>query len=73
MAKTPPADAALSDAAPAAPPPAARFVGERDANGIALAFLDGVPARDLSADEWAALTDDTRAAALATGLYTLAP
>lgn len=30
----------------------------------------GVPARDLTPDEWAAMTDDQRAALLRSGLYT---
>ena len=38
-----------------------RYVGEGE-------FVIGVPARDLSADEWSALTDDQREAAK--NLYT---
>jgi hypothetical protein len=32
-------------------------------------YLEGVPIRDLTLDEWLALSDATRALALATGLY----
>lgn len=32
-------------------------------------YLTGVPARDLTDDEWAALPEDRRAEAEATGLY----
>ena len=32
-------------------------------------FLQGIPARDLSTDEWAALSDDDRQRARASGLY----
>jgi hypothetical protein len=32
-------------------------------------FLSGVPARDLSLDEWRGLSRDLRRAALARGLY----
>ena len=39
-----------------------RYIG----NG---AYLVGVPARDLTVDEWAALDDETRATALALKLY----
>lgn len=44
--------------------PAARYLGEGHA------FVAGVPMRDLSADEWAALGDDLRRICLATQLYT---
>lgn len=33
------------------------------------AFWPGVPARDMTADEWAALTEDTRARVLEMNLY----
>lgn len=36
-------------------------------------YLPGVPARDLTAEEWAALGADTQALALALGLYEAAP
>lgn len=32
-------------------------------------YVNGVPARYLTAEEWAALTDDQRATCLAEGLY----
>lgn len=32
-------------------------------------YLEGVPIRDLTPDEWQALSDATRALALASGLY----
>lgn len=32
--------------------------------------FSGIPARNLTPDEWAALTDDQRAALTASGLYT---
>jgi len=32
-------------------------------------FVAGVPARNMTAEEWAELPDDAKAAALATGLY----
>lgn len=51
-------------AAQEAPAPAARYLGEGHA------FVAGVPMRDLSADEWAALGDDLRRICLATQLYT---
>lgn len=36
---------------------------------IGTGFLQGIPARDLTADEWAALTNDDRQRARASGLY----
>lgn len=36
------------------------------------AWIDGIPARDLTADEWAELTEAQKAHALASGLYQLA-
>jgi hypothetical protein len=33
-------------------------------------FFPGIPARDLTPEEWAALTDKQRAALTASGLYT---
>jgi hypothetical protein len=33
--------------------------------------IEGVPARDLSAEEWSALADEQREAALSSGLYEL--
>lgn len=37
--------------------------------GDGSAWVDGIPARDLTNDEWAALTDDQRLHAVASGLY----
>jgi len=36
-------------------------------------WIDGIPARDLTADEWAELTEAQQAHAIASGLYTQAP
>lgn len=36
---------------------------------VGTGFLSGVPARDLSVEEWRALPRDVRRAALANGLY----
>ena len=46
-------------------PIAARYVG-------AGAFLQGMPARDVTVAEWEALTEDQRALGVALGLYVLA-
>lgn len=45
------------------------FVAERNANGKPRAYLQGIPARDLDAQDLAALTDDQIAAAIGSGLY----
>lgn len=45
------------------------WVGPRNAAGEPRAWLPGVPARDLTAGEAAALDAATHAAALASGLY----
>lgn len=37
------------------------------------AWISGIPARDLSAAEWAALTPDQQQHALSSGLYVAAP
>lgn len=47
-----------------------RWIGARKASGAPQRFIDGVPARDLTAEETAALSKDTHAAVLASGLYT---
>jgi hypothetical protein len=38
----------------------------------ALEYIPGIPQRDLSASEWAALSEDTQRAALESRLYVLA-
>lgn len=48
-----------------AEPTGVRYIGAGD-------YLPGVPARDLTADEWAALGADTQALALSLGLYIVA-
>jgi hypothetical protein len=49
-----------------------RFTGARDAQGQALEFFSGVPARDLTAEDVAALGDAEYALVEASGLYQLA-
>lgn len=51
---------------PTAAPEGARYTGD------GTQFLSGVPARDLTPEEWADLPDALRAVALATGLYVTA-
>lgn len=46
-----------------------RFVGQRDASGQPLEYFHGIPARDLTADDVAALTDDQYATVEASALY----
>lgn len=41
--------------------------------GDGSAWIDGIPARDLTAEDWAELTEAQKAHALASGLYTQAP
>jgi hypothetical protein len=36
-------------------------------------WIDGIPARDLTADEWAELTEAQQKHAIESGLYALAP
>ena len=48
---------------------AVRFTGEYDDYRQPLAWVNGVPARDLTADEWLSLSDEQRALCLSTGLY----
>jgi len=45
------------------------FKGEFDEQGNPLAFINGIPARDLTTDEWAALSEAQRTHAAASGLY----
>jgi hypothetical protein len=40
-------------------------------NGDGTAFISGVPIRNLTADEWSALSDELRALCLESGLYSL--
>lgn len=60
-----------NDGATSTEPPATAwaFVGERDDDGRAMRFLRDVPARDLDADEVAALGESRRERAMASGLY----
>jgi len=46
-----------------------RFVGQKDAAGQPAEYIAGVPARDLTADDVAQLTDDNYAAVEASALY----
>lgn len=46
-----------------------RFVGNRDDQGRPLEYFAGIPARDLTADDVAVLTDDQYATVEASALY----
>lgn len=45
------------------------FEGARDADGVPLAFVPGVPARDLDGEAWYALPADLRENAIRLGLH----
>jgi hypothetical protein len=49
--------------------PAIHFIGPRDANGYPLQFHEGIPARDLESEEYAALSDEQREIVRNSGLY----
>lgn len=49
----------------------AKFVGPRDADGVPLEFVNGVPAKDHSESEFANLSDEQKAAMDASPLYDL--
>lgn len=54
------------------PKPFAVFRGGADERGEPLAFIPGVPARDLTQAEWETLTDEQRQTCLTTNLYDVA-
>lgn len=56
------AEAETTDNRQPTPDIAVRYVGEGK-------FLPGIPARDLSVDEWAALSDEVRGVCLSEGMY----
>jgi hypothetical protein len=50
-----------------------RFVGARDANGVAVLYLSGVPAQDITASEAAAMDEEMLAVIEASPLYETLP
>jgi hypothetical protein len=54
------------------PLPVATYRGGVDENGQPLAFIPGVPTRDLTQTEWDALPDELRQMCLTTKLYDVA-
>lgn len=50
----------------------ARFTGKKDADGMPVEYLGGVPARSLDEDEFKALTDEQQEAVKASSIYTMA-
>ena len=49
--------------------PVIHFIGPRDVDGYPLQFHEGIPARDLTDDEYMALPDELRAVVRTSGLY----
>lgn len=49
----------------------AKFVGPKDENGMPLSYHNGIPASDLSEEDFAALTDEEKATLAASPLYDL--
>lgn len=49
-----------------------KFFAPGSSNGTPLAWIDGIPARDLTQAEWDALPPEKREEAIASGLYRVA-
>lgn len=63
---TPPVTPAIAPATKPGRPNAVRYIGPTDGNGTPLVFWEGVPARNLTAADIAALTDEQAAQLTAT-------